>query len=156
MRDLVNDDRTLICRIRGGLCALPVTHVVETMRPLPVAAVAGAPDFVAGVAIIRGNAVPVVDAARLLTAEGELSSRPRDSARRYVVVNAGRRAVALAVDEVVGVRTLSAAARASLPRLLSGTGSKAIASMGALDTELVLVLQSTHLLPDGATVAVPS
>lgn len=41
------------------------------MRPLPVAAVAGAPDFVAGVAIIRGDAVPVVDAARLLTGEGE-------------------------------------------------------------------------------------
>lgn len=149
MRDLVNDDRTLVCRIRGALCALPLTHVVETMRALPAEPIAGAPPFVSGVAIVRGVAVPVVDAARLLKGAGETPTF-NTSAPRYVVVDAGRQLVALQVDDILGVRPVPSIARNALPRLLSRGDPDAIASMGALDAELLLVLQAAHLLPDGA------
>src|SRR5271155_6034274 len=47
-------------------CALPIGHVVETMRPLPTEPVAGAKAFVRGLALIRGAAVPVIDLAHVI------------------------------------------------------------------------------------------
>ncbi|HZE91839.1 MAG TPA: chemotaxis protein CheW, partial [Rhizobacter sp.] len=70
---------SVICRVQGRLCALPLSHVVETMRPLPTETIAGAPDFVCGLAVIRGAPVPVVDLARLLGATDT-------QARRFVTV----------------------------------------------------------------------
>jgi purine-binding chemotaxis protein CheW len=61
---------TLLCRVRERLCALPLAHVVETMRPLPIEPLGGMPGFVQGIAIIRGAPVPVVDAGALLGSAG--------------------------------------------------------------------------------------
>jgi purine-binding chemotaxis protein CheW len=151
LRELTNDGRhelTLVCQLRGALCGFPLTHVVETMRPLPVEPVAGAPAFVAGLAIIRGAAVPVVDAAQLL-ADGQLGSVDTDPKARFVLLDAGGRPVALAVAGVVGVRSLPADSHGPMPRLLSQAGAHVIATVGALDAELLLVLQAAHLLPAG-------
>src|SRR5438105_299934 len=56
----------LVCTAGSQLCALPVRHVVETMRMLPLEQLAGAPSYVRGLSVIRGSPVPVVDAAALL------------------------------------------------------------------------------------------
>ena len=72
---------SLLLRVRGRLCALPLEHVVETMRPQPVSAVADAPPSSRASLIIRGAAVPVVDVARLLN----------PSARRAAASAAARR-----------------------------------------------------------------
>ena len=53
----------LVFRVLTFHCALPLEHVSETMRPLPVEPIAGVISPVAGVAIIRGGPVPVVDVA---------------------------------------------------------------------------------------------
>ena len=34
----------LLCRVRTRLCAFPVQHVIETMRPLPIEALGELPD----------------------------------------------------------------------------------------------------------------
>lgn len=160
MRKLVDDDRVLVCRIRGGLCALPLAEVVETMRPLPTEPVSAAPGFVSGLAIIRGGAVPVVETSRLLADEAPAPPQP-SSRGRYVTVQAGARVVALAVEEVIGVRTISTASRAALPPLLQHAAGAVIESVAALDAELLVVLRAARLLPAGsawetAAGAVPS
>jgi len=149
----IAEERMLICRIRGGLCALSLSQVVETMRPLPTEWVAGAPPFVSGLAVIRGMAVPVVDAARLIGGgDGELGR-----ARRFVTLDLGGRTVALAVDDVVGVRTLSASSRHDLPPLLKDAARESIDAVAALDSHLLLVLQAARLLPAGvAWASLPS
>ena len=43
------------------LAALPLEHVVETMRPLPVEPLGDAPRFILGLSIVRGEPIPVVD-----------------------------------------------------------------------------------------------
>ena len=52
---------SLVCRVATRICALPVGVVIETLRPLPLEPIAGAPAFVTGPAIIRGEPVPVVE-----------------------------------------------------------------------------------------------
>lgn len=147
MRKLVDDDRVLVCRIRGGLCALPLAEVVETMRPLPTEPVTGAPAFVSGLAIIRGSAVPVVETARLLA---DADAAPPSSPGRYVTVDTGTRLVALSVEDVVGVRTISTASRATLPPLLQHAAGAVIDTVAALDAELLVILRAARLLPAGS------
>jgi len=134
------------------LCALPLGHVVETLRPLPVEPLAGAPAFVQGLCVIRGVPRPVVDAARLLgvQAPGALPPAlpPDRPAARFVTVWAGARQVALAVDAVLSVRTVPPDSLQALPPLLQEAGAEAVAAVGRLDAELLLVLRSSRLLPE--------
>lgn len=89
-------------------CALPLTEVLEVMRPLPIEAVAGAPPYVAGLAVVRGAAVPVVALDLLL-------GRPCAPFSRFVLVAAGTRRAVLAVAGLTGVTDLSAGVLESLP-----------------------------------------
>ena len=101
-------------RVGGRLLALPVASVVETMRPLPIAPLADAPDFVVGTAQIRGEPCRVIDATWLL-ADPERDRRRRlalpaegepPTAERFVVVRSGGERVALWVDRVLDLQPL--------------------------------------------------
>jgi purine-binding chemotaxis protein CheW len=131
----------LLCRVGSCMCALPLEHVEETMRPLPVEAIAGVPSYVLGLSIIRGAPVPVVDTAGLISAE-----RARPS--RFVTIRAGRRHVALAVDAVLGIRPLPAESLAELPPLLGPDRADVIAALASLDARLLLVLEATRIVPE--------
>ena len=133
----------LLVRSAGTTCALPLTAVIETMRPLPTTKLAGTPELVAGAAVVRGEAVPVVDLAAIV------SGVPAAAPRRFVLLLCGERRAVLAVDAVVGVAQLApdASARASV---LAGAGGGTVASLGALDGELLVVLRAATIVPEGA------
>ena len=121
-------------------CGLPVEHVQEIFRPLPVQALGNAPDFVNGLARVRGEAVPVVDLGRLL------GLRQDHGPGRFVRLKVdGRRAV-LAVDQVLGLRELSPSSAGALPPLFS-RGLPAVEALGALDRSLFLLLSAARLMP---------
>jgi purine-binding chemotaxis protein CheW len=132
---------TLLCRVQHLVCAVPLEHVIETLRPLSIEPLAGAPGYVCGLSMIRGVPVPVVDTGLLLGTE---QARPT----RFVTLRAGPHTVAIAVDSVIGVRALGAADTASLPPLLSVAGNGAVSSLGSRDGDLLLVLESARLVPD--------
>lgn len=134
----------LLCRAGSRRYALPIAHVVETMRPLPVTAVAGAPPAVLGLAVIRGAPTPVVDLASLV---GAADPEP---AGRFVLVTAGARRVALAVAEVLGVHSIDRAAFEALPPLLGDAASGAVRAVATLDGELLAVIDAARLVPPSA------
>src|SRR6185295_1225682 len=84
----------LLIQARTRICALPLDHVTETLRPLPIQPVPVAPPFILGLSVIRGEPVPVVDLGRLMGFPEE----PR--IRRLVSVRVGSRRAALAVEAV--------------------------------------------------------
>ena len=131
----------LICRVQTRLCALPMQYVIEIMRPLPVEAIAGAPPFVRGLSRLRGEQVPVVDAARLIC---HADSQPA----RFVSLVVGERRVVLAVDHVLGVRSVSADTLRALPPLLGNARADYVDSIGLLDEQLLLMLRAARLLPE--------
>ena len=132
------------------------------MRRCPIERVALAPRFTLGVAVIRGQNVPVVDAGVLLT--GEACSGARfvvlRMAERAAVERAGvergrdERQVALAVDEVLGAERVEAGELGRLPPLLSGA-AELVRSMAVLDGQLLEVLESARLIDAGATLPEP-
>lgn len=135
----------LVTRVGGVACALPIAHVVETMRPLPVEPIRGTNNgalaVLDGLAMIRGAPVPVIDARKLLGVAG-------GAATRFVIVRIEQRRVALAVDAVLDVRRIEADAMPGLPPLLRGAQRDLVSAIGALDAELLIVLESARLLSD--------
>jgi len=131
---------SLVFRAGSMLCALRLDEVIETMRPLAVRALAGAPAFVRGVCIMRGVPTPVVDVARLLGGE-------QAEAVRFVAVRTERGPVAFATGAVLGIRATAAGGAAHVG-LLTGASSRLVAGVGTLDNEPLLMLQSMRVVPD--------
>ena len=140
-------ETVLLVRAGARLCGLPVGAVTETMRPLPVSPVAGAPGWVRGVTILRGEPVPVVDLAALL------GGAPEDAPARFVGVRTGDRQAALSVAAVVGVAELDPDGARTLP-LVRDACAGALSSLRALDGDLLVVLGAARLVPDAASAAV--
>lgn len=137
----------LVCRSGPRLCALPIEQVRETMRPLPTSPVPAMPAFMVGAAIVRGAVAPVVNLALLM---GEAQS---GLPARFVAIALGTRTVVLAVEHVVGVRTLKAQAVDDIPLLLQAVDAGSVAAITILDAELLLLLQSARLIPDSVWAA---
>jgi purine-binding chemotaxis protein CheW len=134
--------RFLLCRVRDVTCALSLVHVEETMRPVAVEAISGMPPFVRGIAIVRGTPTPVVDAQMLLFGNSE------SPVTRFVTLKLGARRIALAVGAVAGIAEIAADAVATMPPLLKQAGDDVVASIGALDRELLLVLSAGRIVND--------
>jgi purine-binding chemotaxis protein CheW len=132
----------LFVRAGAHMCALALSNIAEIMRPLPIEPLAGAPQVVRGLSIIRGGPVPVVDLG------GLLGSQVQGPSTRFVVIRAGKRLVALSVDAVLGIRELASAQIGAMPPLLRDAHAERVEAIGALDAELFLVLNAAHLVPD--------
>lgn len=130
----------LVFRTGATLGALPVEHVVETMRPLALTAIASAPVYVAGAAVVRGEVVPVIDLARLVTG----TTAP---VARWVSIRSGGRSAVLAVSEILGVRRAGAV---QAPALVGGVATSVLDELGVLDRELLVVLAAARLVSEDA------
>lgn len=135
--------KLLVVRAGTHRVGLPIAHVRETMRPLPVEPLRDAMPSVLGLSIIRGASVPVVDL-------GDLLGRSPASGHfgRFVTLVIDGRAVALALDEVVGVVTLGERAFSALPPLLAHAARDVVQALSLADAQLLLVLEATKLVPD--------
>jgi purine-binding chemotaxis protein CheW len=149
------NDRFLLCCIGSRIGALALRDVRETMRPLPVEPLAGAPPFVLGLATIRGFPTPVVDVGQLLGLS-ELPFTPALSASlaRFVSLELGERTAALAVDAVLGVRSVPSGVLVNIPPLLQEACASVVSVVGALDARLLLVLEAARLVPASAWSAI--
>ncbi|HEX3861004.1 MAG TPA: chemotaxis protein CheW [Stellaceae bacterium] len=138
-----NPQMWLLCRAGTRLCALAITHVVETMRMPPLEPFLEAPDFIAGLAVVHGDAVPVIATAQLLGGEKE------DHPQRLVTIDVGSgRLVALAVTEVIGVHAIASELQRELPTLLRDAAHEAVQALQVRDNELMLFLNGGKLIPE--------
>jgi purine-binding chemotaxis protein CheW len=114
---------------------------------MPIALLAGLPPFVLGAATIRGTPAPVLDAGELV------AGRRQASPTRFVMLKAGERRVALAVDAVLGARALPENLFGSLAPLFSGASREVIRSLAGLDGELLIALEAARAVPDAVWTA---
>lgn len=126
--------------------ALPLSAVREVvLQPDGVVRVPRAPPPVVGVVNLRGRVVTVVDFARLL----EIPA-PTQTQRKLILLERGRRDLALSVTDVEGIETVekvSTPARESRPAVRGVTRVKGVA-VTVLDTD-ALDAAVTHLFDRG-------
>jgi len=133
--------KALIVEIESRVCALPLAHVIETMRPLPIESLADVPSFVSGVAIIRGIPTPVVDLGAML-------GRLNECVERFVILRIVQKQIALSVSTVLGIRDLEPAMMIQeLPSLLKGASKDVVEEIGTLDEQVLLILREGWELP---------
>lgn len=130
----------LLCQVDTSYLALPISQIVEVTRPLPLTRLPDAPDWLAGVCVLRGEVTPVVDARRLLT-DSPAHDGPIEG-ERWVSLRANGKRAALAVDSVLRAHTLPVG-HASTPPLLA---SNVVSEFSALDAKLLMVLEGATLL----------
>lgn len=137
--------RLLVCRVGTKLCAFSIEQLIETMRPLPTEPLAHLPDFVSGVAVIRGQPTPVLDARTLL---GISSSEAPGRYLTLELTSGSGRVVALAVDSILGLRDVPARQLSELPNLLRAPDRDVFGAIAPVEAELLLLLESARLMPD--------
>ena len=103
------------------MCALPLVHVLEVMRPLPLEKVEPAPAFLLGLAVIRGEPLPVVDVAALL---------PGDD-------------VSYGFDNIAGVQKMSPTL---MERYLSAAQKVSRQALGTLQTAILTRLLRSSMI----------
>ena len=73
---------------------------------------------------------------------------------RFVALKMAGRRVALAVDEVLGVRQIDAQQLSDVPPLLAAAPEPVVSAIATLDAELLMVLRSSRLVPEPAWAAI--
>ena len=118
--------QVVVLIVDGSRYALPVSSVQRVLPMVATQPVPGAPEPVVGAINLAGQVVPVVDPRRRLG----LPVQEYGLDAHLLVVRTGRRTLALAADEVLGVQEIEArsvvATDAVLPRLGRVTGIAAL------------------------------
>ncbi len=89
--------------LAGDAYAVPIAHIAEILKPLPITPVPRAPRVVIGVMTVRGRLVTVIDLRRRL----RLAEAPVDHRSRILITDTGDERIGLLVDEVRQVHRLS-------------------------------------------------
>ena len=142
---ILSATRLSVVLVRSGklFCALPLESVMETLRCPPITAIAGAPGWVQGVAVIRGATVVVVDLGIML---GVSSAEVKQA--RVITLRVGARVIALAVESITGVREFDRAMLSEVPPLLLQAHPEVLTAIGLLDCELMLVLDGSRIITE--------
>lgn len=94
--DSAGSRASLVFRIGGALYAMPLTDIGEVIPVGGLTTIPGAPATVAGITLLRGLPLLVIDACRLLDVPGTGGSAA-------LVLESGPLRIALQVDEIVAV-----------------------------------------------------
>ena len=65
-----------------------------------------------------------------------------------MTIDVAGRVVALSVDSVIGIQEVGGDVLREVPSLLNGASGDAIAALSTLDSELLVVLESTRLVSE--------
>ncbi|MBI2601726.1 MAG: chemotaxis protein CheW [Deltaproteobacteria bacterium] len=130
----------LCVQSENNICAIPVRDISEIMRPMPREVLPDSPHFVIGMSVIRGRPVPVVDFSSLI------GLKRSSQFGKYVVLNLESRKVALAVENVLGIKNLSLEFMEKLPPLLQNVHPDIISAIGTLDEDFLILIQTPKLV----------
>lgn len=131
----------LVAKAGKTICAFPLANVIETMRPLQASPLPDVPSFVRGVSIIRGLPTPVVDLGVLIDASDTTNTE------RFLCVQYHHQRIALAVSKVFGIHHVEMGTWDDLPALLEHSLPEFVQTIGTIDSQLLLVLGASKLLP---------
>lgn len=122
--------------------AIDILKVQEIRGYENVTRIANAPDFIKGVANLRGVIVPIVD----LRIKFRLAKAEYDDQTVVIVVNIAERVVGIVVDRVSDVMTLTSDQRKPAPEFGVSLPMDYIHGLGNLDDRMLVLVDIEKLL----------
>jgi purine-binding chemotaxis protein CheW len=119
-----------------------IERIQEIVIPSGTARVPEVPDYVEGVANLRGTIIPIINLRRLFG----LAPHPVDADTRTVVVNVGRRTLGCTVDAVTRVMRIAGEQIQAAPDTVVFAGRSFIEGFARVGDELLIVLDVDTLL----------
>jgi len=135
-------DKYLTFRIANEDFAIDIGRVVEIVGIQAVTLVPDMPDFVRGIINLRGRVIPAID----VRARFGMQSREYDARTCMIVVDLKGTSVALIVDTVNEVLTISETNISPPPSVRSGRSSRFVRAMGRVGEVVKIILDLDRLL----------
>ena len=134
-------------RLGADLYAIDIMRIKEIIRPLRQTSLPRFPDFVEGIINLRGMVMPVVD----LRKRFNLPECETTSSTRLLIVNLDGQVIALIVDEVSEVVTVSVNDIKPPPHLGEGIDSDYLLGVCLVKEEMIMLLNIDVLLTSHET-----
>ncbi len=133
-------DQIVVFTLNELLYAFPLQSVVKVIHAIEIRHLPEAPEIISGIINVKGQIIPVVDIRKRL----ELATREIDPDDRLIIVDTGKREVAILVDTVNGIRDLTPAQKAEAKETLPF--AKHIKGVAKIDNELILIYNLEQFL----------
>ncbi len=129
-------------RIENQTYAFRIEQIQEIVILSQVTKTPQVPDYVEGVANLRGSIIPIVNLRKLFG----LDPKPIDSETRTIVVNVGKRTIGCTVDTVTQVVRIAQDAVHAAPETVTGHGASYISGFARVGEQLIVLLEVDELL----------
>ncbi|MCY2968222.1 MAG: chemotaxis protein CheW [Planctomycetota bacterium] len=126
----------------GQAYAFRIDQIQEIVILNQVTKTPQVPDFVEGVANLRGSIIPIINLRKLF----RLTPKPSDGNTRTIVVNVGERTMGCTVDLVSQVIRIPEENIQSAPETVTGNGAHYISGFARVDGKLLILLDIDQLL----------
>jgi len=129
-------------RIEDQTYAFRIEQIQEIVILSQVTRTPQVPDYVEGVANLRGSIIPIVNLRKLFG----LEPKPIDAETRTIVVNVGNRTIGCTVDTVSQVVRIGHDAVHAAPETVTGHGASYISGFARVGEQLIVLLEVEELL----------
>jgi purine-binding chemotaxis protein CheW len=133
----------LVCfRLGRDMYAADIMRVKEIIKPLPMAGLPDAPDFIEGVINLRGSVIPVLSLRKRFRLEEPVT----DNDVRLLIVSLAGQAFALVVDDVTEVISIPVKDLRPSPHFEDKVGSEHLVAVCLVSGSLVMLLNIDSIL----------
>jgi len=122
--------------------AFRIEQIQEIVIPNRVTRMPQVPDYVEGVANLRGTIIPIINLRRLF----DLEVKAKDDETRMIVANVGSRTIGCMVDAVTQVIRITPDQLQPAPDLVKAEGASYIAGFAKLESRIIVLLEIEELL----------
>jgi len=129
-------------RVADQTYAFRIDQIKEIVILTQVTRTPQVPDYVEGVANLRGSIIPIVNIRRLFG----LTPQPNSPDTRTIVVNVGGKTIGCIVDSVTQVVRIDHDAIQSVPETVTCGGANYISGFAKLKDELIVLLEVDEML----------
>jgi purine-binding chemotaxis protein CheW len=126
----------VLFKVAGSEYVLPYSEVLHMESFASATRVPGAPPYVTGLMQVRGRVLPVID----LRVRFGLESQPVTPDSRVVVVQTGKRALALLADSAREVVRIDPAEYRAAPEMVAEAGQGFVKSVAHAGSRLVMLI----------------
>lgn len=126
----------VVFKVAGAEYALPYSDVLHMESFASATKVPGAPPYVAGLMQVRGRVLPVID----LRVRFGLDPQPTTGDSRVVVVQNGKRALALLADSAREVLRIDPETYRDAPEMVAHAGGGFVRSVAHTGNRLIMLI----------------